>query len=201
MDHVFGSRWLINELSRLGFSVPYDEVVRFKHSSIQAESLTDLLPEHFPYSFTQWVGDNVDHNVATLDGNGTFHGMGIIAVSTKKRSGSTMSTQHSSNMPRLKRILNKALIRDKGMQIVPYVRGLLPGLKGMKYKPILELQVPHTLPKRCHTLPCIWKGCGILFGYLVMILNQDRIDRDSCKIYLTVIIHKPLISECCLSLI
>ena len=162
MDHVFGSRWLINELSRLGFSVPYDEVVRFKHSSIQAESLTDLLPEHFPDSFTQWVGDNVDHNVATLDGNGTFHGMGIIAVSTKTRSGSTMPTQHSSNMPRLKRILSKALIRDKGIPIVPYVRGLLPGLKGMKYKPILELQMPHTLPKAMH-LEGLWHS-GWLFS-------------------------------------
>ena len=26
----------------------------------------------------QYVADNVDHNIATLDGHGTFHGMGII---------------------------------------------------------------------------------------------------------------------------
>ena len=32
----------------------------------------------YPGSFTQWVPDND----ATLDGLGTFHGMGIIAVST-----------------------------------------------------------------------------------------------------------------------
>jgi len=32
-------------------------------------------------SFTQWVGDNVDHNVASIDGRGSFHGMGIIACS------------------------------------------------------------------------------------------------------------------------
>ena len=31
--------------------------------------------------FTQWIGDNVDHNVSTLDGKNTFHGMGIIAAS------------------------------------------------------------------------------------------------------------------------
>ena len=29
-------------------------------------------------SFTQWVGDNVDHNVYTLGGQDTFHGMSII---------------------------------------------------------------------------------------------------------------------------
>jgi hypothetical protein len=33
-------------------------------------------------SFTQWVGDNVDHNVASIDGRGSFHGMGLIAVSS-----------------------------------------------------------------------------------------------------------------------
>ena len=30
MDHVFGSRWLIDELRQLGFSISYDEVGRYK---------------------------------------------------------------------------------------------------------------------------------------------------------------------------
>ena len=32
MDHMFGSRWLVNELHRLGFSISYDEVIKYKHS-------------------------------------------------------------------------------------------------------------------------------------------------------------------------
>jgi len=32
--------------------------------------------------FIQYVADNVDHNVRTLDGRGTFHGMSVISVST-----------------------------------------------------------------------------------------------------------------------
>ena len=32
-------------------------------------------------SFIQYIADNVDHNICTLDGHGTFHGMGIIATS------------------------------------------------------------------------------------------------------------------------
>lgn len=91
MDHVFGSRWLIDELSRLGFSITSDEVSRYKQSVIQTESLNNLLSEYFPGTFTQWVADNVDHNIATLDGQNTFHGMGIIAVSTPKN-GSPLST-------------------------------------------------------------------------------------------------------------
>ena len=33
-------------------------------------------------SFIQYIADNVDHNIRTLDGHGTFHGMGIIATCT-----------------------------------------------------------------------------------------------------------------------
>ena len=43
-----------------------------------------MLTEYLPGTFTQWVANNVDHNVATLNGEGTFHGMGIIAVLTSK---------------------------------------------------------------------------------------------------------------------
>ena len=81
MDHVFGCKWLINELSRLGFSISYDEVTRYKQSVVKNETIEDLQPECFPGSITQWVADNVDHNIATLDGRGTFHGMGIVSVS------------------------------------------------------------------------------------------------------------------------
>ena len=37
--------------------------------------------DHLKDGFTQFVADNVDHNTDTLDGKGTFHGMGIIACS------------------------------------------------------------------------------------------------------------------------
>ena len=32
-----------------------------------------------------FAGDNVDHNILTIDGRGTFHGMGIIAALTPGR--------------------------------------------------------------------------------------------------------------------
>lgn len=41
---------------------------------------TDI-PYHAP-QFVQYVADNVDHNIRTLDGNATFHGMGMIAAVT-----------------------------------------------------------------------------------------------------------------------
>ena len=34
------------------------------------------------HTFVQYVADNVDHNIRSLDGYGTFHGMCMIAAST-----------------------------------------------------------------------------------------------------------------------
>lgn len=36
----------------------------------------------FTSQFFQYVADNVDHNIRTLDGKNTFHGMGMIAAVT-----------------------------------------------------------------------------------------------------------------------
>ena len=48
MDHIFGSKWLINELLQLGFSISYDEVNRYKQSVIENNNIIDMqndLPE------------------------------------------------------------------------------------------------------------------------------------------------------------
>ena len=40
------------------------------------------MPDHRPGQFIQFVADNVDHNIRTLDGCNTFHSMGMIASFT-----------------------------------------------------------------------------------------------------------------------
>ena len=45
---------------------------------------------------TQFAADNVDHNIIAIDGNVTFHGMGMIAMLTPAR------TTSSHTMPRKK---------------------------------------------------------------------------------------------------
>ena len=149
MDHVFGSRWLVNELSQLGFSISYDEVNRYKQSVIQSESLDSLLTEYFPGTFTQWVADNVDHNVATLDGNGSLHGMGIIAVSTPKDNVPLITKSRVIN--RQQRIKVNELVREKGVPLLQYVGPNEKGLASIFYKPIIELQVPYTLPSEIYS--------------------------------------------------
>ena len=50
----------------------------------QSAALTNdtEIPGYLPGQFVQYVADNVDHNIQTIDGKDTFHGMGIIAAVT-----------------------------------------------------------------------------------------------------------------------
>ena len=79
LDHSFGSKWLNNHLSRLGFSVTNQQVRQFKEAALEQNDPMDDVPSN---SFVQWSADNVDHNIGTLDGKNTFHGMGMIAAVT-----------------------------------------------------------------------------------------------------------------------
>ncbi|WAR20764.1 hypothetical protein MAR_014738 [Mya arenaria] len=80
LHHQFGSKFLIDILNSLGFCVSYTEVQKFESSAAVSKG-TDI-PAFVPGSFVQYVADNVDHNIRTIDGHGTFHGMGIIACVT-----------------------------------------------------------------------------------------------------------------------
>ena len=53
LDHIFGSKWFINELFHLGYSISYDEVTRFKQNSIISSNFEDILPKYSD-SVTQW---------------------------------------------------------------------------------------------------------------------------------------------------
>lgn len=77
MHHHFSSRFLIDSLHKHGFCSPYKEVVRFEQNAA-ANQGTDI--PNYDAQFVQYSADNVDHNIRTIDGANTFHGMGIIAI-------------------------------------------------------------------------------------------------------------------------
>jgi len=59
LDHSFGGKtWLISMLHRLGYILSYDELIRYKQSIIQCDSV-DNLPL-YPICYTQFVADNGD---------------------------------------------------------------------------------------------------------------------------------------------
>ena len=82
MHHHFASRYLIDILNEQWARVcsSYHEVQRFERnaaltSGIDVPNFTDL--DHI-----QYIADNVDHNVCTLDGLNTFHGMEMLGTIT-----------------------------------------------------------------------------------------------------------------------
>jgi hypothetical protein len=79
MHHHFGSRFLIDSLHQHGFCSSYIEVQKFEKRA--AATNIDAKVENYE-QFIQYAGDNVDHNIKTLDGHGTFHGMGMIVAIT-----------------------------------------------------------------------------------------------------------------------
>ena len=80
MHRTFGSRFLINTLSHLGFCTSYSEVRKFELNTAVSHGID--LSETTDKHTVQSVADNVDQNAATIDGQNTFHGMGMIAVVT-----------------------------------------------------------------------------------------------------------------------
>ena len=81
--------------------------------------ITCLQSSYLPGAFAQWVADNVDHNVASLDGTGSLHGMGIIAVSTPKDNVPLIA--NSRVISRQPRVKVTELVKDKEVPILQYV--------------------------------------------------------------------------------
>lgn len=77
MHNNFGSRSLIDTLYNMGFCSSYSDVQRFEKCAAFAQGIS--LPGCQEESCVQFIADNVDHNICTLDGNETFHGIGIVA--------------------------------------------------------------------------------------------------------------------------
>ena len=77
LHRKYGSRVLIDIVSNLGFCVPYREVLLYEASvTMNPPAVVD------PQSYIQFVYDNADYNVATIDGHNTFHSMGGIKCVT-----------------------------------------------------------------------------------------------------------------------
>ena len=73
MHYHFMSRFLVDTLHGHGFSSSYAEVMKYERSAavVQGTEMPVYSKEHH----MEYVADNVDHNVATIDGIGTFHGI------------------------------------------------------------------------------------------------------------------------------
>ena len=80
LHHHFASKFLIDTLYNMGFCISYSEIQKYESSAAVSQG-TDIVGFHSG-QFIQYSADNVDHNIRSLDGHNTFHGMGMIACVT-----------------------------------------------------------------------------------------------------------------------
>ena len=151
VDHVCASKYMINLLHRLGMSVSYDEVHRFKQSVTRCESSDP--PQSFPNYFTQYAADNVDHDVCTLDGSGTLHAMGIISISSSTNAVS-MCNKAEVPVPRLKLVKSAEVTK---LNRIPLLHCSLPdeSMAGISFKSQFHASLPYTLPPSVN-LDILW---------------------------------------------
>ena len=103
MDNVLGSKWAIEELHSLGYSVSYAEVNVFNQSVTKNEDVSEYLKTNLRGSFTQFMCDNVDHNTMTIDGKNSFHAMGLCCA-TVCRGGGELKLKDAVKREQKKRV-------------------------------------------------------------------------------------------------
>ena len=183
VDNIHGSRWLNDELYKLGFAVSYSEVNRFKQACLVSQSINNQIQRlSSESSFTQFVADNVDHNIATLDGRGTFHGMGIIAstVSSREHVIEEIKIKRPQTLLKVDQLTSKS----SAVPIVEYNCPEQRKFNTILFKPTLELLYPYVLPESLNT-DLLWHAAGLFSkpesprpnwsGYMQRISHGDHL--------------------------
>ena len=107
LDHVFGSKWVLNDLDWLGLSMSYSEITRFKYSVLVNYGLKKFLEEVATDAFSLWPADNADHDICSLNG------LGLIAWNGN---GNIYNWCYSSQSKSCKTRENTEIIRDSQKQ-------------------------------------------------------------------------------------
>ncbi len=82
IQYHFASCFLIDTLHEHGFTCSYPEVQKYERNATVSQN--SIIPENLQEHDIQFIADNVDQNVATIDGTETFNGMGIVTALTPK---------------------------------------------------------------------------------------------------------------------
>ena len=142
IHRYFGTRELIDKLNSSGLVPTYGEVLRYEYSATVHASREGALSLS-PKELLQFSFDNADKNVKTLDGHGTFHGMGGIAIITP-----ASQEREVDPISRINRPQNATeIIEGKSMPIVWYTKPATSGLKQIIIQDFRELSEVHSVQK------------------------------------------------------
>lgn len=131
----FGSKNLVSMVSNLGFCASYKQA-----QALEISAVLQSQPIIKPGLFCQFVFDNADCNVNTIDGSNTFHSMGGIACITPSSAGDVAMNQP---IPKVTSTPSAADIGKIGMiPLKSYEKAEGSGLRTIKVK---DLQSSHPL--------------------------------------------------------
>lgn len=147
LHRKFASRSLVDMLSNIGISVSYKEVLKYETSLTQNNLL-----KIDPNAFLQFVFDNADHNVRTIDGHGTFHAMGGIECVTPA------DCVHTDFLvPRPKNLPKADSIGQYGnMKIKSYNRRQNCGLGKLIFSDVSQIKLEPDTAKIAHFMNMLW---------------------------------------------
>ena len=187
INHLgLASRFLIDTLNSHGFTCSYSEVKKYEKSAAVAQG-TDI-PDHSAEQRIQYVADNVDHNVATLDGSGTFHGRGIIVTKTP-------GSKSSRPVPRIS--VTAEDINAIGRVNIEYFEPASP-ISPFVYKPLVDWEVEDPT----HNLDVLWKTSLILhsprpgWSGMMQMVNNGEHPGQSSVMFLPMIDMNPSDPSC-----
>ena len=140
VHRLTASRHIVDQLHRLGFSLSYNEVKLYEMCAAKEQG-TELVGINPQTSFIQFAADNVDHQINTLDGTGTFHGMGIIGAATPGKKDSKIIRRDASVTPEKVSALGSVPIRfyDNSTLDITMVYEILQEISADDRSPKLDL--------------------------------------------------------------
>ena len=145
MDHLFGSKWLLNEATRLGWCVCPNEVTPFKQSIMLNEKIEDYVNKLSDGCFGQWQADSVDHNVRSLDEKGTLHDMVIVLSLTGSKEGP--ASLQPVLISRKKLLKVAGVIQSRQIDVLSYIAPQESGLSKIKLSSFENLKITTMKPK------------------------------------------------------
>ncbi|XP_028513605.1 uncharacterized protein LOC114574641 [Exaiptasia diaphana] len=188
LHHNYASRFLIDTLHSLGFCSSYNEVQTFSQNA-SVDQATDI--PSFSREFVQYSADNSDHNIRTLDGKGTFHGMGMVASVTP-------GTSHSHPVPRRNSIDPAEISAAGHVQMFPPTEPRGP------FTLLYKNTVIREVPDPCLNITLLWK-MSMLFdcdarsnwsGMMQAAIVGEKHPKKSSVFFLPMIDHNPNDETC-----
>ena len=145
--YKFGSDKLINIMHKIGMCESPKETMDYKYTYIDSTNNTQAPSVAvLEQQIEQHIGDNMDHDLITLDGKSGFHAMGLIKVTTPENA-SQLKIDENRKLQRKKIVKSEILSCMEGLQhYVSQPTNTLLETKLLKYEQLLQKVPEKSIP-------------------------------------------------------